>query len=110
MEGSECVVEGCDRTGLILPFAEYSHELGCAVIGGHVYRGSRQPALQGVYLFGDYCSGRIWGIDVTQPTGEPLLLLDTDLSIGSFGEHADGEVYVADIVSGSLYRVAAVAD
>ena len=40
----------------------------------------------------------------------PLLLLDTDLSIGSFGEHADGEVYVADIVSGSLYRLAAVAD
>jgi glucose/arabinose dehydrogenase len=110
MEGSECVEEGCDRTGLILPFAEYSHELGCAVIGGHVYRGSRQPALQGVYLFGDYCSGRIWGIDVTQPAGEPLLLLDTDLSIGSFGEHADGEVYVADIVSGSLYRLAAVAD
>jgi len=110
MEGTECVVSGCDQRGLTLPFAEYNHELGCAVVGGHVYRGTHQPALQGVYIYGDYCSGRIWGIDVEVPTGESLLLLDSDLIIGSFGEAQNGELYVTDMTGGGLYRLAAVTD
>jgi hypothetical protein len=80
------------------------------VVGGHVYRGTRQPALQGVYVYGDYCSGRIWGIDVEVPTGEAVLLLDSDLTIGSFGEAQDGELYVTDMTGGALYRLAAVTD
>jgi glucose/arabinose dehydrogenase len=110
MEGSACVVTGCDTTGLTPPFAEYSHEVGCAVIGGHVYRGMRQPALIGTYVYGDLCSGRIWGLTADDPTGTPSLLLDSDLAIGSFGEAEDGEIFVADIVGGAIYRLAAVTD
>jgi glucose/arabinose dehydrogenase len=110
MEGTQCVVSGCDQGGLTLPFAQYNHEVGCAVVGGHVYRGTRQPALQGHYIYGDYCSGRIWGIDVEVPTGEAVLLLDSDLTIGSFGEAQDGELYVTDMTGGGLYRLAAVTD
>ena len=45
-----------------MPVAEYSHDLGNAVIGGYVYRGANLPAWQGVYLYGDYGSGRVWGL------------------------------------------------
>jgi glucose/arabinose dehydrogenase len=110
MEGTACIEVGCDKEGLTLPYAEYSHELGCAVIGGHVYRGTRQPAFQGTYVYGDYCTGRIWGIDVERPDGESLLLLDSDLTISSFGEHENGELYVTDFTGGTVYRLAANAD
>jgi glucose/arabinose dehydrogenase len=110
MEGTACIEVGCNKEGLTLPYAEYSHELGCAVIGGHVYRGARQPALQGTYVYGDYCTGRIWGIDVERPEGESVLLLDSDLTISSFGEAQDGELYVTDMTGGGLYRLAAVTD
>ncbi len=43
----------------ILPVAEYTHSLGCSITGGYVYRGSHRD-LQGLYVFGDFCSGRIW--------------------------------------------------
>lgn len=51
----------CPQVG-ILPVAEYSHDLGCSVIGLGVYRGCEVPGLDGVYLVGDFCSGMIWGI------------------------------------------------
>ncbi|MEX1073161.1 MAG: PQQ-dependent sugar dehydrogenase [Chloroflexota bacterium] len=107
MEGTECVRSGCNDAGLTLPFAVYGHEVGCAIVGGHVYRGTRQPALNGTYVYGDYCSGRIWGIDVADPTAPQLLLLDSDLLIGSFGEHENGELYVTDLAAGTIYRLAA---
>ncbi len=57
MEGRHCFGGDCDQTGYVKPIAEYSHDLGCSVTGGYVYRGTAQPELQGVYVFGDYCSG-----------------------------------------------------
>lgn len=47
---------------LISPIAEYGHDRGCSVTGGFVYRGKRIASLRGRYVFGDYCSGRIWSI------------------------------------------------
>jgi glucose/arabinose dehydrogenase len=110
MEGAHCFRpdNGCDQTGLTLPVAEYSHAVGCTVIGGYVYRGSDQKALAGSYLFGDYCSGTIWAID---PAGdglrEPTVVAETDASISSFGEDEAGELYVTDISGGRLLRVVA---
>jgi len=76
---------------LVGPLTEYRHEQGrCSVTGGYVYRGSRLSALQGTYLFGDYCTGEIWGYR----NGQTSLLLDTDLQISSFGEDREGELYV----------------
>jgi len=98
MEGSRCFrAPDCETTGLRLPIAEYTHEQGCSVTGGYVYRGSRIRELAGRYLFGDYCSGRLWAL-TEAPGGRwsTSLLLDTGVRISSFGEDQDGEIYVVD--------------
>jgi glucose/arabinose dehydrogenase len=108
MEGTACYqpTEGCERTGLEEPIATYSHAEGCSVTGGHVYRGSRHPSLRGVYLFADYCSGTIWGLDagLSSPQ-EPVELLHTDRALSSFGQDQGGELYVTDLASGELLRI-----
>jgi glucose/arabinose dehydrogenase len=103
LEGSLCFEppEGCERRGLKLPRTEYGHGRGrCAVTGGYVYRGRNVPALARTYVFGDYCSGEIFGL----LRRERSLLLDTDLSITSFGEDEAGELYVVDH-RGAIYRI-----
>jgi glucose/arabinose dehydrogenase len=110
MEAGHCFrpSDGCDESGLTMPVAEYSHDSGCTVIGGYVYRGTSQPALSGGYLFADYCSGTIWAIDPTAdgPT-EPTVVAETNASISSFGEDESGELYVTDIRGGRLLHVVA---
>lgn len=73
--------------------------------GGYVYRGAQFPRLQGHYIFGDYCSGKIWSL-LRNAGGEwqSRELLSSGLSISSFGEDAAGELYVADL-GGTLYQV-----
>ena len=91
---------------VIDPVFEYTHaEGGCSVTGGEVYRGSRLPQWQGVYLFGDYCSGKIWGL-LRHPDGtwEGKLLFQTDYSIASFGVDEQNELYVIDL-GGRLARL-----
>ncbi len=114
MEGMHCfppAVTDCDRTGLTLPVAEYpiSGTSDCAVTGGYVYRGDDYPDLRGVYLYGDYCSGRIHGFHV-RPDGavEPALLLDSGLRISSFGEDGAGRLYVTDYLQGRIYAISAI--
>jgi glucose/arabinose dehydrogenase len=60
MEGKDCFQPGCDTAGLVLPQHEYSHEDGCSITGGYVYRGSAIPEIVGHYFFGDYCSQKVW--------------------------------------------------
>ena len=106
MEGTHCFdANTCDQAGLTLPVAEYGHGNDCSVSGGYVYRGAAQPSLQGVYFYGDYCSGTIRGLGM-DPDGQwqSADLLDTDLQISSFGETEDGEVLVVDY-DGAVYRV-----
>lgn len=90
------------------PVFDYSHAFGCSVTGGVIYRGEAIPDLQAVYLFGDWCSGRVWGLwrdrEFAWQTRE---LMKTDLPISSFGEDEAGEVYVIDY-GGALYRFDAV--
>ena len=94
MEGKHCYKpsKGCQSSNkLTLPVTDYANAGSrCAVTGGYVYRGEQVASLQGIYLFGDYCSGEIFGIqDRTHQ-----VLLDTDLQISSFGEDEHGELYV----------------
>jgi glucose/arabinose dehydrogenase len=110
MEGNHCFEppEGCDPAGLVLPVAEYSHEEGCAVIGGYVYRGTASPALYGKYLFADICSGSLWGLERDeQGAWSRELLADTDLTITSFSQDAAGEVYVTTFENGAVRRIVA---
>jgi glucose/arabinose dehydrogenase len=107
MEGAHCYgSDSCDQSGLQLPVAEYDHSKGCSVTGGYVYRGSQYPVLQGVYIFGDYCSGIVWAT-IPNPDGSwnTTQMLDSDVIISSFGEDEQGELYVTDLSSGVIYQV-----
>jgi glucose/arabinose dehydrogenase len=105
MEGRHCLAGSCVTEGYVQPIAEYGHDLGCSVIGGYVYRGEAQPELQGVYMFGDWCSGRIFTLDVDGETIAVRNVLESGLQVSSFGEDEAGEVYVVDYGGGGLYRV-----
>jgi glucose/arabinose dehydrogenase len=105
MEGTRCFqADTCEQSGLTLPVADYSHAQGCSVTGGYVYRGAAQPALQGIYFYGDYCSGRIWGLSQVEGQWQHVELLTSDAQISSFGETEDGEVLVVDY-DGNLSRL-----
>ena len=108
MEGSSCFRGAtCDAGGFTMPIAEYPHDLGCSVIGGYVYRGVLQPALEGVYVFADYCSGLLWGLG-RDNAGNWLLSqpVETGHRISSFGEDAQGEIYVVSL-NGDVFRLTA---
>jgi glucose/arabinose dehydrogenase len=106
MEGGHCYrSQDCDQTGLVLPVAEYDHSRGCSVAGGVVYRGGTYPRMQGIYLYGDYCSGRIWGLRQRGGQWQSLELLDTAHRINSFGEDEVGNAYVVDY-GGNIYLLA----
>lgn len=94
--------------GLTAPVVEYSHdEGGCSVTGGYVYRGPSLTGLNGIYLFGDYCSGNIWGLARTaEGAWQKVNLWSTPFSISSFGEDEAGEVYVVDH-GGAVYQIVA---
>jgi glucose/arabinose dehydrogenase len=99
LEGRHCYnpPTNCNTTGKTMPIAEYGHNLGCSVTGGYVYRGATYPDLKGAYLFGDYCSGRVWGLDAAGPnTQAPVQLFDTAALISSFGEDQVGNLYLVD--------------
>jgi hypothetical protein len=107
MEGSLCYnATTCNKNGLTLPVTEYSHTLGCSVTGGHVYRGSSYPALQGHYFYGDFCSGRLFDLYYSQANGwVSTQLLDTSYNITTFGESESGELYLVDYNHGGIYQV-----
>ena len=107
MEGSHCfplLVSNCNRNGLKLPIAEYSHDDGCSITGGFVYRGSKLRFLYGAYVYGDYCSGKVWALryDGARIT-EHIEIASTTLSISSFGEDEKGESYILSF-DGRIYR------
>jgi glucose/arabinose dehydrogenase len=107
LEGTHCFgASACDPTGLVPPIAEYGHRPnGCSVTGGYVYRGASAPSLSGRYIFGDYCSGRIWSLTEAAGAWTRSLLLTTTYGISSFAEDKDGELHVVDHDGGGLYRL-----
>lgn len=107
-EGAHCFrTKSCDTAGHVLPVAEYGHDQGCSVTGGLVYRGKQFPSLQGVYVYGDYCTGAIWGLRGSGGRWSTIKLAVTGLSISTFGEDEGGELYVADHRSGGIFRLEA---
>jgi len=106
MEGLHCYnAAACPTAGLTLPVAEYDHALGCSITGGVIYRGPQFAPLRGIYLYGDYCSGRIWGLRRDAGAWQSSQLAATALRISAFGEDEAGEAYVADYATGSIYRI-----
>ena len=117
MEAKHCFPASatCDQTGLQIPQVEYPRSLGISVTGGYVYRGAAIARLAGWYLFSDYCTGFLFGVrsDIPQPApgqtapGPQRLLLETGANVTAFGEDTDGELYLVDKGSGTLYRIVA---
>lgn len=97
--------EGSASPELTEPVAEYSHaEGGCSVTGGYVYRGF-MPEWSGIYFYGDYCTGFVWGLIKSDGGWQVQRLFDMDANITSFGQDEAGEVYlVAD--GGGIYKLA----
>lgn len=113
LEGTTCTgLNGCPcPTGIVPPVYAYGHGTGCSITGGPVYRGAQIPSLAGAYLFADWCTGHVFTLrrdgggvveDVTagiQPAGGALA------NIAAFGADATGEVYLANLFSGAIYRL-----
>jgi glucose/arabinose dehydrogenase len=105
--------EGTRNTGMacgspsnpLAPVADYGRSVGTTVTGGYVYRGAAYPALVGRYIFGDFGSGRIWNIaNDTAPTMDMTTGFDSGLSMSSFGQGNDGELYVVSY-DGRLFHI-----
>ncbi|BCR05699.1 hypothetical protein DESUT3_27680 [Desulfuromonas versatilis] len=108
LEGPDCFspAAGCVAPARnVAPVAAYGHDLGCSVTGGYVYRGPGNPDLQGIYLYGDFCSGRIWGLRPVGGGWANQLLVDSAFSISAFGEDEAGRVYLADYAAGEIFRI-----
>lgn len=105
-EGNHCYnTSTCNQSGLVRPIVEYDHQQGRSVTGGVVYRGQSYPNLQGIYLYGDYISGKIWGLRRSGTSGENTVLLNSGNLISTFGEDDAGNVYLADYRQGNIYRI-----
>ncbi len=100
-------LKGCKgKENYIFPIYEYTHEGGnCSVIGGYVYRGKHLKELYGAYIFGDFCSGRIWALYRKNRSVEVKLVKDTDILISSFALDGSGEIYVLGYRSGRIYKL-----
>ncbi len=107
MEGAHCYnASSCDQIGLTLPVLEYSHDDGCSITGGHVYRGTLAPDVVGRYFYSDYCSGflRSFTFDGSATADTTTWDVGDIGSIQSFGEDAAGELYILS-ANGTVYRV-----
>ena len=95
-----------DSGRLTEPVVTYGRERGCSIVGGHIYRGAAVPALRGRYVFGDFCSGRVWTL---RRHGDGVVDLREEPSpvpqLSSFGEDGAGELYAVSL-TGVVYRLA----
>ena len=112
MEGNHCFPPGssCNTTGLTLPITEYAHDAtgGIAVIGGFVYRGALIPGLVEHYIFGDFSSGHVWGLQEVSPGNwQQTLLLTHNLTVSAFGRDSAGELYLVDYGNGAVLNIRA---
>ena len=109
MEGSHCNrSSGCDQMGMQKPALSYAtHENStCAIIGGSVYRGQKIPEIKGQYFYSDYCNSwlRSFGFADGKVTDQHEWPIGKLGSITSFGEDAQGELYICTS-SGRVYRI-----
>ncbi len=97
LEGNHPFSGGAAPASVVMPVAEYGHNFGSSVTAGYVYRGENIPALQGVFVYGDFTSGMMWYL-YRDPAGawQNNVLLDTQMTISSFGTDAANELYVLD--------------
>lgn len=101
-EGTRCIKEACDPGASERPIATYDHDEGCSVTGGVVYRGTEMPSLEGRFIYGDLCSGKVWAVN---REGNVRRLAQIDALIVSFATGPAGEVYLLQF-GGPILRMA----
>ncbi|MBI0400304.1 PQQ-dependent sugar dehydrogenase [Cyclobacterium marinum] len=97
MEGFHCFkADDCEQENLELPIWEYDRDEGdISITGGFVYHGEALPQLQGLYIYADYVSGRIWSLDFSDPENPVNTeLFKADFPISSFGVDQNQEIYI----------------
>ena len=126
MEGNHCypIEKKCDNKKYVMPIFEYpnnanyiktligwkQHDVqGCSITGGYVYRGNLIDELKGKYIFGDYCSGKIWSFRVEDGKANSIEYWEIknifeELYISSFGEDGNGELYIINH-TGEIYKI-----
>ncbi len=105
-EGTHRYTDETPAGEAIMPILEYPHQEGCSVTGGYVYRGEALPALEGVYIYGDWCNGQIWAAYLGEEgTWQAQPFRTTGYPISSFGEDEAGEIYIIDYARGTIYRL-----
>ena len=116
LEGNFCYSPASNCTPpshYVAPVAVYDHgnndSFGCSVTGGYVDRDPSSPSLNGVYFYGDYCSGKLLGlVHNSNNTWTSRLIIDTPYNISSFGQDEQGGLYLADRVSGRIIQISQV--
>lgn len=108
LEGNDCYQDpDCDPSEYTAPVDQYTHDYGCSVTGGYVYRGGFISDLAGTYLFADYCTGYLWGLI---PNGDGSYTatdyIETEMNPSSFAQDMSGELYIIDL-NGGIYRIVA---
>jgi glucose/arabinose dehydrogenase len=108
-EGKHPFSTACTPTGNTLtdPIFDYDHSQGDeTVIGGHIYHGTKMPALAGTYVFGDFISGRVWSLRQNGQLWDRSNVTTTSgLDLVAIGEDQSGELYVARYSSGAIARI-----
>jgi hypothetical protein len=94
---------------LVEPIWEYDHQIGKSITGGHVYRSSRLPELQGAYLYADYVTGRVWALQYDIAAGKVVKnssIASSGIPVVAFGQDDQGEVYymIGSVQGQSIYR------
>jgi glucose/arabinose dehydrogenase len=98
-------VETQQSTNLTFPVITYDHQAGCSITGGVVFREIDWQDWQGIYLYGDFCSGTIWGLLPLDDDWKSEVLFETDSSISAFGQDAQKQIYYLDYSDGILYQL-----
>lgn len=107
MEATHPYDGGENPPGGVLPIVEYGRDAGCSIIGGYVYRGGDIPALDGAYVYADYCSAGIRGLQLDGDTVIDSRTWDLPVEqLYSFGQDDDGELYLL-LLSGPVLKLTA---
>jgi glucose/arabinose dehydrogenase len=93
-EGAVCLDDACEAAHVTAPVYTYSHDRGCSITGGVVYRGRALPELGGRYLFADFCEREVWALDAH---GVATKLTETSGHVVSFAPGHDGEVFLLQL-------------
>ncbi len=98
---------GCSGVTNINPIDSYRHRDGaCAVTGGFVYRGDSILALKGTYLYGDLCTGNVYGLPYyTEPTANSTIMFNSASFLVSFAQDNAGELYIISYNDGTISEI-----